>query len=128
MNVTEHFRWDEAMCKDGTPVPAHLKDNAIKVAQNIEVLRRALGGVPIHVNSWYRTPSYNKSIGGAPKSQHLEAKAMDIWVTGIKPITLYTVIEVLIRMGKMDEGGLGLYNSFVHYDCPRIRSRWNLQT
>ena len=129
MKVTEHFSWTEAMCKDGTPVPEHLKENAIEIATNMEVLRFALGGIPIHVNSWYRTKKYNDSLpNSSSQSQHLYAKAMDIWVTGIKPVTIYVLIEALIRLGKMKQGGLGLYDTFVHYDTRGVLSRWDLTT
>ena len=126
--LSEHFSWAEANCKDGTPVPIELHNNAIEVANQIEVLRFALGGIPIHVNSWYRTKEYNKSIGGAKQSQHLLAKATDIWVTGLTPVTIYTLIEALIRLGKMKQGGLGLYNTFCHYDIRGDISRWDLRT
>ena len=50
-NITEHFTWDEAACKDEyrTPVPDHLKGNVIEVATNMEMVREAIGA-PIHVN------------------------------------------------------------------------------
>ena len=38
---------------------------------------RLLLGVPIVVNSGYRSPLVNKAVGGASKSQHVEGKAVD---------------------------------------------------
>ena len=38
---------------------------------------RALLGVPIVVNSGYRSPLVNRAVGGASKSQHVEGKAVD---------------------------------------------------
>lgn len=126
--ITENFSWDEANCKDGTQVPEGLKKNVIKVAENMEVLRKALG-VPIHVNSWYRSKKYNSKLPGASKnSQHLQGKAMDIWITNLPPITIYIVIEALIRLGMMEQGGLGVYNTFVHYDVRGTVARWDLRT
>lgn len=125
MNITKHFQIEAANCKDGTPLPVHLYDNAKKVAENVEVLRFAIGGIPIHVNSWYRTPEHNFKENGKFNSQHLLAKAMDIWVTGIDSFTLYVIVEALIRLGKMEEGGLGLYDGFIHYDNRGYLSRWD---
>ena len=128
--LTDHFTWDEAACHDAnkTQVPNELKSNAIEVATNVEVLRFAMGGIAIHVNSFFRTEAYNKLIGGASQSQHLLAKAMDIWITGFEPITVFAIIEALIRTGRMKQGGLGLYDTFVHYDDRGFLRRWDLRT
>lgn len=124
--ITTHFYWTEAQCSDGTAVPTYLRSNAIRVANNLETLRFAIGGLPIRINSWFRTKEYNDSLKEAsPKSQHLLAKATDIWVKGMKPITLYEIIEVLIRLRKMEDGGLGIYNTFVHYDVGNSGRRWD---
>lgn len=127
-NITTHFYWSEAMCSDGTEVPSYLKSNAVRLANNLETLRFAVGGLPIRINSWYRTKEYNASLEkSSPNSQHLVAKAADIWIKGMKPITLYTLIEVLIRLRKMEDGGLGIYNTFVHYDVGPVGRRWDLR-
>ena len=41
---------------------------------------RAYGGFTVHINSGYRSPSYNRKIGGASKSQHTLGTAADIVV------------------------------------------------
>ena len=33
-------------------------------------------------------------------------------------------IERLIREGKMEDGGMGRYSTFVHYDVRGSRARW----
>jgi len=63
-NFTKHFKIKEFNCKDGTPVPPQYLSNAKKVADNLEVLRAALGGKPIIITSGYRTPEHNKRVGG----------------------------------------------------------------
>ena len=124
--ISTHFFWTEADCSDGTVVPIYLRNNVIRVANNLETLRFAIGGLPIRINSWFRTKEYNDNLKfHSPKSQHLVAKAADIWVKGMKPITLYKIIEVLIRLNKMEPGGLGIYNTIVHYDVGPAGRRWD---
>ena len=119
-NFTKHFKVSEFTCKDGTPVPPQYLHNAKKVADNLEVLRAALGGRPIIITSGYRTPEHNKKVGGVGGSAHLTASAADIVVRGIPP-----TIEKLIDAGKMQEGGIGIYKTFVHYDIRGTRARWD---
>jgi len=35
-------------------------------------------GIPINVTSWYRDPTLNLTVGGAPDSQHLFGLAVDV--------------------------------------------------
>tara|TARA_R110002020_G_scaffold390072_4_gene600567 strand:- start:739 stop:1203 length:465 start_codon:yes stop_codon:yes gene_type:complete len=52
--------------------------NMKSIAESIfEPLRKWVGG-PIKINSFYRSETLNKAIGGSSKSQHCEGKAMDI--------------------------------------------------
>ena len=125
MNFTKHFKIKEFNCKDGTPVPPQYLSNAKKVADQLEVLRAALGGKPIVITSGYRTPEYNKKVGGVGGSAHLTASAADIVVRGIPPTQVAATIEKLIDAGKMQEGGIGIYKTFVHYDIRGTRARWD---
>jgi uncharacterized protein YcbK (DUF882 family) len=121
--LTPNFNIKEFRCKDGTDVPDEYECNVIVLAQNLQILRDHLGE-PITVHSGYRTPTYNASVGGASRSQHKLAKAADITVKSKTPKQLHTIILNLIKEGKMRNGGLGLYSTFVHYDIGSVR-RWN---
>jgi uncharacterized protein YcbK (DUF882 family) len=122
-DLTRNFSLKEFACKNGVWVPDMYTENVQKLAENLQMLAYFIN-VPIYINSGYRTLEYNKKIGGAENSQHLYAKAVDIRVTSINSTCLHTIIEGLIRVGKMKQGGLGLYNSFVHYDIRDIKARW----
>lgn len=127
MKLTKNFNSDEFACKDGTKVPKQYFSNVKKLAENLQVLRDHLGK-PIIINSGYRSPKYNKSVGGASASKHLLAEAGDIRVSGMTSKQVHSEILKLIAEGKMHNGGLGLYNNFVHYDVRKGVSRWDLRT
>jgi uncharacterized protein YcbK (DUF882 family) len=87
------------------------------------VLRDAVGK-SITITSGYRSPQHNKKIGGAKDSQHVKGMAADIKVTGMTPKEVALVIEGLIESGKIKQGGIGIYSSWVHYDIRGIKARW----
>lgn len=124
MKLTTNFDSKEFDCKDGTPVPSKYMDNCREVARNLQNLRDALGVAVTITGSGYRTPSHNAKVGGAKNSQHLTCSGADINAKGLTPKQLACVIEGLIKTGKMKEGGLGIYPSFVHYDIRGTKARW----
>ena len=123
MQLTPNFTLKEFRCKDGTDVPDAIFVNVQELADNLQVLRDSVGK-PITVISGYRTPEYNQNCGGAPLSQHLTAKAGDLKASGMTSDELHAAILELIDEGKMKQGGVGLYPTFVHYDIRGTKARW----
>lgn len=123
-NLTKNFYLESFNCRNGVLIPQEYMDNVLELAKNLQVLRDFIN-IPIYVNSGYRTVDYNKKIGGHKNSQHLYAKAADIRTNKIRPKCLHAMIEGLIRFGKMKQGGLGLYDDFIHYDIRGTKARWN---
>lgn len=123
MQLTTNFTLQEFNCNDGTPVPADLIPNVQKLANNLQILRDHLGE-SIHVNSGYRTPAYNKKVGGKSLSQHLKGTAADITCKSKSPKQLAAIIEKLITAGKLKFGGMGIYPGFVHVDIRAGKARW----
>ena len=124
MKLEKNFSLHEFKCKDGTEVPEDLIDNVRLLADNLQVLRDHIEK-PIIIISGYRTLEYNTKIGGAKRSLHLVAKAGDIVVPGITPLEIKDTILQLIKEGKMKEGGIGIYSTFVHYDVRGWKARWD---
>ena len=124
MQLTKNFHLLEFGCNDGVGVPSKYLDNVKKLANNLQVLRDELNA-PITMNSAYRHTKYNKKVGGAKYSQHLTASASDINVKGFTPEEVAETILELIKEGKISQGGVGLYNSFVHIDIRGTKARWN---
>jgi len=123
MRLTKNFSLSEFDCKDGSEIPSQLLPNVLELAENLQELRDFVG-VPIKINSAYRSLEHNASIGGTNSSQHLFAKAADIVVKGKTPAQVATMIKLLILEGKMKQGGIGVYDTFTHYDIRGYKARW----
>ena len=115
MKLTKNFSKSEFECKDGSKMPEDVFENVKELAFNLQIIRDCIER-PINLTNAYRSLSHNRSIGSKDTSQHIKGKAADLQVDGIEPNYLYTIIEDLILKGKIKQGGLGLYNTFVHYD------------
>lgn len=124
MQLTKDFNLAEFQSRDGSKMSTTHRNNIRKLAANLQVLRDHIGK-PIHVTSGYRSPSHNKKVGGSPKSQHLLGKAGDIVVESMTPKQIVREIKKLIKFGQIKEGGIGLYNNFVHYDIRGYKARWD---
>ena len=118
--ASAHFKLSEFKCKDGTAVPEKYYENCQRLMNKLEEVRTACGNRPITINSGYRTPSYNKKVDGAPKSQHLYAAAADIRVAGMSAAEVYKICDKIIG----DQGGVGKYSNFTHLDVRKYRARW----
>ena len=123
--MTNNFTLKEFESKDGSKMPSDVYLNIVKLVGQLQFLRDYTGRA-ITVNSGYRSPEYNAKIGGVKNSQHLLGKAADITIEGLKPAEVYRIINELIDMGLMLQGGLGLYEKrgFVHYDIRKTKARW----
>jgi uncharacterized protein YcbK (DUF882 family) len=122
--LSKNFNWQEFESKDGAPMPDFVKENVQKLVKNLEVIRAA-AGAPMRINSGYRSPAHNTSIGGAKNSFHMKGMAADFTIKGKTISETINLIENLIKQGKISEGGLGTYKTFVHYDIQGKKRRWN---
>ncbi len=124
--ISEHFRWDEFRCSDGTAVPARYRANVTKLCETmLEPIREAWGR-PVTILSGYRTPTWNGRVEGAKASQHLLGCAADIVIAGVTPAEVYLTINDMMDRDKSDmilDGGLGKYRTFTHVDIGPPR-RW----
>ncbi len=80
---------------------------------------------PTTINSGYRSPVYNCTVPNSAKnSVHKTGGAADIGIRSDKVETLYNLILRLMNENKIPKGGLGKYNSFVHYDIRGVLKEW----
>jgi uncharacterized protein YcbK (DUF882 family) len=124
MKLSKNFSLSEFDCNDGSVTPKEVIVNLQLLAEQLQVLRDFVGK-SITINSGYRSPAYNKKIGGASRSQHLLGTAADIRIDGVSAREVHGIVSELIKDGRMKEGGLGKYSSFTHYDIRGTKARWN---
>lgn len=113
-NLSKNFKVREFRCKDGS--------DTIKICQEtVDILQavRDYFGRPIIINSAYRTPSWNKKVGGASASQHVVGTACDIKVLGVIPEAIAGYLEA-----NFPKHGIGLYSTFVHVDSRGRKVYW----
>lgn len=103
--VTKNFKYGEFASKDGA---LHNKLD-IKAVNKLQQLRDGLG-VPIIINSAYRSPKHNRNVGGASRSRHLQGDAFDIRVPG------YTRLQIANFARGLGFTGVSAYNTFTHVD------------
>ena len=122
-DLTRDFNLSEFSSR-GQPVPPEYLCNVRVLATNLQVIRARIGQ-PLVIVSGYRTPEHNRTCGGATNSYHLSAQAADIRCGGLDAVELHAVIRDLIASGYVHDGGLGLYDTFVHYDIRGTKARWD---
>ena len=123
MKLTNNFNLSEFNKHNFTLTETVLR-NIQELAKNLQVLRDEVKK-PIKITSGYRDPSFNKKIGGATQSRHLTGQAADLKIEGYTPKQVAAIIEKLIAAGKMKQGGLGIYSTWIHYDVRGTAARWS---
>lgn len=91
MNLSPNFTLEEMTASetavrhgiDNTP-PNEVLMNLRRLALFLEEVRKAVG-MPLHINSAYRSPETNKKVNGKSTSQHCRGTAADIKVKGMTP-------------------------------------------
>lgn len=113
---SKHLTWAELACKDGMPYPSEWRTNrAIELAEIFEQVRKTCNNLPIRILSAYRTSEWNKKIGGARNSQHLQGRALDLGIPwGFTIDNFYETIKELSMVFNIK--GIGKYPTFIHID------------
>lgn len=114
-SLSKNFKVKEFACKDGSD-PMFIAPELVTILQKV----RDHFGKAVTINSAYRTPTHNKSVGGVAQSQHTYGTAADIKIAGITPQKIYDYVDSLMP----NSGGVGLYSTFVHVDVREKKSRF----
>lgn len=105
-----------------SPPPVALWENIVPTLRVVDSLR-AYFKKPVVLLSSYRSPAYNRAVGGETKSFHMQFQALDIAVAGVAPSEVFKVLRSWRAAGKFS-GGLGLYETFVHLDTRGYDATW----
>jgi uncharacterized protein YcbK (DUF882 family) len=121
MRLSPYFLSEEFSCHDGTDVPDELMPNLERLVAVLDAIRLRWGG-PLSILSGYRTPDYNRRIGGAKASTHMTAEGADIIPgRGFEVKELHDLILHVYRGGELPlVGGLGEYKGWVHVDVHKV--------
>ena len=90
----------------------------------IEIMRRVADrfGRRLTITSGYRDPGRNKAAGGAGRSQHMLARAVDVSGAGLSNVDRTKLIEIASSEGIT---GIGVYDNSLHFDIRDSgRSAW----
>jgi len=124
MKITLNFDSKEFACRDGTAYPTEWSESRLRpLCEALEEIR-GFFGKPITINSGFRTVNYNKQVGGVTKSQHVQGRAADIRIKGVKSSAIAAAVRQLMKDGKITKGGVGEYKTFVHVDIRGYNARW----
>ena len=106
------------LCPCGKCRPVKLNPNIYTLLE----LVRAKFNKPVNISSGYRCKNHNATIKNAsPRSQHIKANAVDIYIKGVDPVVIYSFLTELFPC----MFGFGLYSTFVHIDARDKKARWN---
>ncbi len=114
--LAPNFKLCEFLHGDDPLPPPWVVKNLTRLAQRLQLVREQLG-LPILINSGYRTVAHNLAVGGMKNSYHLRGLAADIIVPGLP------ASEVQAQLRDWS-GGLGSYAHFTHLDIRPYRARW----
>ena len=111
-----HLTWDELACNDGTPYPVEWRETRLPaLVELFEAIRARVGG-PVAIGCGYRTPTHNRKVGGAAKSQHVDGRALDLHTP--PGWSLKRFHDLGRSMGSVAPklGGIGYYRWGLHVD------------
>lgn len=81
--------------------PNDVDANIEALVDNILDPAREHYGKPIYVNSGFRCPLHNTTVGGVRASQHIQGEAADI--TAGSPEENHQLAKIIVQQGKFDQ-------------------------
>lgn len=106
MQLTPHFSLEELLYSEvalrqgieNTPT-AYQVDNLRRLCEDILEPVRAILGVPLHINSGFRSAKVNAAVGGVHTSAHLAGLAADFVPIGLDLRTCFDILRARPELG-----------------------------
>lgn len=121
--LTEHFTygefWSNSLSGKRIEPPEQYFDDILRMAKDLEKIRVKIDR-PIRISSGWRTPEWNRAIGGASKSKHLSGLASDIQCA----IPLDQLIFYAGRLTEFKGIGISYRQRFLHLDYRVKNTFW----
>ena len=119
MNLTPHFTLEELThtdhrTLDNTPNETE-RENLVRLAGLLELVKVALGGKPIMVNSAFRSKQVNDAVNSKDSSQHRTGCAADIRVPGMTPDE---VVKAIIAANLGHDQVIREFDRWTHVSIP----------
>ena len=93
-------------------LPNGIEESMLALGEDVLDPAREKLGMPVVVNSGFRCPLHNKTVGGVYNSQHVSGQAADVHCEDNKKLA-----KVIVENGRFDQ--LILYPTFVHVSWKR---------
>lgn len=106
-----------------TRLPNGIEESIVALTEQVLDPAREALGKPVVVNSGFRCPLHNKTVGGVYNSQHVKGEAADIAPAGFKvqdsgfKTELARLAKVIVENGRFDQ--LIVYPTFLHVSWKR---------
>jgi len=117
----EYFRAEE-LCRfprwgEVSAPPIKLQRNIRPTVEFADELRRQFGAAIRCING-YRNYLYNREVGGAPQSEHLSFRAMDIQPLEYTQPAMERLRALAVELAEECEGDVRIlqYDKFIHVD------------
>lgn len=120
-DLSKNFSRSEFACK-GTNCCGHSAPVHPELISALQDLRDQLN-LPLSITSGFRCNRHNESVGGATQSFHTLGMAAD--VTCPDGVTAEDLAQAAETIPSFQQGGIGIYPSWVHLDVRTTgKARW----
>ncbi|MGJ8678578.1 MAG: YcbK family protein [Akkermansiaceae bacterium] len=121
MVLAPHFKTRGSV--SNTLPPKSAWKNIAPTLKVIDKMTTRIGAPLRDFTSVYRSPRYNRAVGGKSKSYHMQNVACDIQYQGVSAYHVSYIAKQLRDQGYY-KGGVGRYSSFVHVDTRGTNVSW----